>query len=780
MRIPNCAAALAVLLSCAMSSGCGDSDRPLVSPSGSGGDGGGGAAPIIEVLSNRADMISGGDALVAIRAVDGASLQGLRVGLNGEDVTDRFVPLDEGGVMGRVDTLNIGDNTLTASTGGGQRQALIHNYPNQGPIFSRPEIKRIRCQEDAVDLFCNKPAEYTLLYRPNAPLVDVTQGILEGLLDEPPVVRLGTELLPYDPENPPDDVAMTTTQDGQTVPFIVRQELGYQDRDQYKILTLFNPDQPWEPWAPQPQWNGKLLITHGGNCGAKYTPGSAPLDDYSGTFGDIPLIEPSYIYALGKGYAVLSTALANTGHNCDVALNAESIMMAKERFVEQYGPLRYTIGTGCSGGSIAQATIANAYPGLYQGLLTMCAYPDSLSAGLQFADLHLMRKYFEAPARWAPGVIWNPLLWGPVEGHLTHVNAIVADTGLFQDATRVTGSCVGEDTYDPVTNPTGQRCGIIEWSSQIFGPRSPEVWSEVEKQVGFGFTGIPLGNTGVQYGLNALRTGLITPAMFVDLNVKIGGLDVDIQPQEGRTRADHPAVGNAYRSGMINMANNLDTVAIINFVGPDPGIAHDSVHAWWVRWRIEREHGSARNHVMWAGPIPLLGDLKYVYQGLDAMDRWLANVEADRSDTPLADKISQNRPGDVQDSCALIDGRRLLGQECIDLLQPLYAYGTPRTVAGDTDTADNFDCVLRPLNRDDDYGLIPFTDAQWGQLEALFEEGVCDYRAPGIGKQKTVSWLTYVDTSGSLIVGGEPLPPPPPNSAVGTQSPAFVYPLRDR
>ena len=768
MRIKLGAAALVVVLSGAVLTGCGSSEPVTGDASGAGAS----TAPRIAVLSNRADLISGGDALVELLVDEGASLDGLRVRLNGTDVSNSFARRPNGRVVGRVEGLKVGDNSLTARLGRGPTgSALIRNYPNEGPIFSRPEIKRIRCQDTATYIHCNQPAEYSFLYRPTA-FVDNLEAL--------PVVELGTELLPYDPANPPDDVAMTTTQSGETVPFIVRQELGYQDRDQYKILTLFKPGEPWEPWAPQSQWNGKMLITHGGNCGARYTPGSAPLDDYSGTFGDIPLIEPSYIYALGRGYAVLSTALANTGHNCDVALNAESIMMAKERFVEQYGPLRYTIGTGCSGGSIAQVTIANAYPGLSQGLLTMCAYPDSLSAGLQFADLHLMRKYFEAPGRWAPGVIWNPVLWGPVEGHLTHVNAVVADTGLFQAATRVTGDCFGDGTYDPVSNPTGQRCGILEWIPHILGQRSAEAWSEIEKQVGYGFTGIPLGNTGVQYGLNALRAGLITPDMFIDLNVKIGGLDVDIQPQAARTQADHPAVGNAYRSGMINMANNLDTVAIINFVGPDPGIAHDSVHAWWVRWRIEREHGSARNHVMWAGPVPLLGDLQYVYKGLDAMDLWLSRVEADGSDTPLADKISQNRPGEVQDMCALADGQRLLGEECIDLLQPLYAYGTPRTVAGDTETADNFDCVLRPLNRNDDYGLIPFTDTQWQQLEALFEDGVCDYRAPGLGKQKTVSWLTYVDDNGRVIVGGKPLPAPPADSATGTQAPAFVYPVRDR
>ncbi len=744
--------------------GCG----PGSPPADGGADG---SAPPILILSNRADMISGGDVLVEIGVDADTPLDALSIRLNGDDASEAFARRANGRVMGLVDTLRLGDNALEVGLGNAQSRAVIRNYPNEGPIFSRPEIKRTRCQDGATDLACNQPAEYRFLYRPTA-LVDILEPV--------PGISLGTDLLPYDPANPPDDVAMTTTQSGETVPFIVRQELGYQDRDQYKILTLFNPDEPWEPWAPQPQWNGKMLITHGGNCGARYTPGSAPLDDYSGTFGDIPLIEPSYIYALGEGYAVLSTALANTGHNCDVALAAESIMMAKERFVEQYGPLRYAIGTGCSGGSIAQLTIANAYPGLYQGLLTMCAYPDSLSAGLQFSDLHLMRKYFEDPSRWAPGVIWNPALWGPVEGHLTHINAVVADEGLFKGATQTTGSCFGDNTYDPQTNPTGQRCGIIEWIPHILGQRSPDVWSPVEQQVGYGFTGIPLGNTGVQYGLNALRTGLITPAMFVDLNVKIGGLDVDIQPQAARTQADHPAVGNAYRSGMINMTNNLDTVPILTFVGPDPGIAHDALHAWWIRWRIEREHGSARNHVMWGGPIPLLGDLEYVYKGLDAMDNWLSRVEADDDDLPLADKISRNRPGDVQDQCSLIGGEPILGEVCIDLLRPLYAYGTPRTVAGDTETADNFDCQLKPMDRNDDYGLLPFTDAQWEQLQAVFPDGVCDYRAPGKAKQSTVAWLRYFDESGRMIVGGEPLPEAPARSDLGTRSASFVYPLNDR
>ena len=120
------------------------------------------------------------------------------------------------------------------------------------------------------------------------------------------------------------------------MPFVVRREDGLQDRDRYAILTLFRPGRPWRAWAPQRQWNHKLLITHGGNCGASYTPGDPRLQDYSGTLESVPGVRPSYVAALGRGFAVASTALANTGHNCGVAMEAESLMMVKERLVERY------------------------------------------------------------------------------------------------------------------------------------------------------------------------------------------------------------------------------------------------------------------------------------------------------------------------------------------------------------------------------------------------------------------------------------------------------------
>src|SRR5206468_12227384 len=113
--------------------------------------------------------------------------------------------------------------------------------------------------------------------------------------------------------------------------------------------------------------------------GVTYGTGDAPLADFSGTIPSVPGYTPSYIAALGRGFAVMSTALDNTGHNCNLAVEAETLIMAKERLIENYGDVRYTIGTGCSGGSIVQQTVANAYPrAVDDGLVITCAYPDTL------------------------------------------------------------------------------------------------------------------------------------------------------------------------------------------------------------------------------------------------------------------------------------------------------------------------------------------------------------------------------------------------------------------
>ncbi|MFY9588118.1 MAG: DUF6351 family protein, partial [Actinomycetota bacterium] len=624
-------------------------------------------------------------------------------------------------------------NVLTATLPDGTGARItITKHPRGGPVLAGPQVQPWVCQEGALDKQCNAPTKFEFMYAPS-----ITGGSGASV----PGVGVGTSSWqPYDPENPPPDgsIATTTTDEGKTVPYIIRVETGYMDRDQYAVAVLFDPTKPWTPWAPQDAWNHKLLITHGASCGIDHQTGTAPgVTDDAG---------------LSRGFLVMSTALDNAGHNCNIVTQAESLIMAKEHVVDAYGEIRYTIGTGCSGGSLVQYQVANAYPGLYQGILPQCSFPDAWSTGQQLADYHFIRLYAEHPDRWAPGISWDAVQLGAIEGHPNHVNSIILDQLYYTILAIPTNACAGvkdEERYNPDTNKKGVRCTLADYMINVFGPRPED-----------GFAGRPLDNVGVQYGLEAMLSGLISPAQFVDLNVKVGAADIDGSFVTERDAADRPALANAYRSGSINQANNLDQTAIIDLRGPDPGAFHDAYRAWALRARLDREHGTHENHVIWQGFAPIIGDTQYTTQGLVAMDRWLAAVEKDTSGTPLAQKLIKNRPADVHDQCSDGIGQVIpepVGmQSCAAIVQ---RYTTPRVVAGEPISTDQNACQLKPLRRDD-YRSTAFTDAQWEALQSVFPSGVCDYSKPGIDQQPTIPWQTYEDTIGGRPLGAAPASSP--------------------
>ena len=117
-------AAVVVLLGCSRSS-------PVATES----------VPTIEVLSNRADLISGGDALIRINLPSNATIQGLKVALNEKDVSSVFVQSSTGAAIGLVDGLTDGRNILTAKTGSGSDSVILINHPNGGPVFSGPQLQ---------------------------------------------------------------------------------------------------------------------------------------------------------------------------------------------------------------------------------------------------------------------------------------------------------------------------------------------------------------------------------------------------------------------------------------------------------------------------------------------------------------------------------------------------------------------------------------------------------------------------------------------------------------
>ena len=215
--------------------------------------------PVISVLGNRADLVSGGNALVEISWPAGANSTVAKIALNGTLINSQFALRPNGKYQGVVTGLVNGNNVLTARVPGAGAQITIRNHPIGGPIFSGAQVQPWTCTTkvanpsltnpdlgDPIDAQCNVAAPvYRYQYR-----------------------TLAGAFATYDPANPPAPSAMTsvTTDEGVTVPYIVRIERGVINRGKYDIAYLANPANPtqgWQPWDASPSWNNKLYWVFG-------------------------------------------------------------------------------------------------------------------------------------------------------------------------------------------------------------------------------------------------------------------------------------------------------------------------------------------------------------------------------------------------------------------------------------------------------------------------------------------------------------------------------------
>jgi len=667
------------------------------------------AAVELRVLSGRGDLVSGGDALVQVVLPAGAT--GLVVTANGRDATSAFGKGPEGKTEGLVTGLRLGANAVRATVAGGSgAEITLTNHPIGGPTMSGPQIQPWACQAGAIDAQCNAPTVVSFSYLPST----------------------GGPLQPYDPANPPPsgNVATATTDTGTTVPFIVRSENGYLDRDNFATAVLYQPGKPWSPVAPQPQFNRKLVLTHGASCDTTYGTGGAP------AVNDTNL--------LGHGYVVASHALDNAGHNCNLATEAESLIMTKEHVIKTYGDLRWTIGSGCSGGSLVQQQVANAYPGLFQAITPQCSFTDAWSSSMEYEDYVMLLRYFENPSRQSPGVVFDPTSIQAIIDHPNPGNPVTFTSAIPNsgDPSRKCPKVPDAQVYDPNTNPGGVKCTLQDYMVNVFGKR-PD-----------GFANRPFDNTGIQYGLKALQAGTISPAQFTDLNAHLGALDYNGEVSAARAVADPIGLERVYTSGAVDSANNLDQVAIIDLRGPDPGAFHDVYRTYAMRDRLTRNFGTAANQVLWRGQAPIIGDNAFADQAVIAADRWVAAYTADTRAVPLAQKIREDRPADVTERCTNGQGVDVPAAVCDGTVQ---AYGTPRFVAGMPRTDDVLKCQLKPIDRRDYPAAL--TDAQFALLQTGFPTGVCDYTRTGVSQHGATPWLSY-DVVGGRALGAAPVSVP--------------------
>jgi len=655
-------------------------------------------APLtVSVLSSRADMVSGGDALLEIR---NAPAQNVQVKVNGRDASTAFhADAARGTLIGLVDGLRVGTNAITVKAGSRTASLQLINHAITGPIVSGEHLKPFVCNTEEsglgapLDADCSAATKIEYFYRST----ETAAGSFKPL---PSGAR-------------PADLAQTTTRDGKSVPYIVRVESGTINRAIYRIAMLDDPSRSaGSAWAPGDGWNHRIIYSFGGGCGANYTQGRSQATSV--------LFDP----ALSRGYAFITSTQNVLQQHCNDNLSAEALMMIKEHFIKHYGVPAWTMGLGGSGGSIQQLLIGQNFPGLLDGLLPSLTFPDSVSISPDVNECRLLIRYFQTDAK-----TWTKDKETAVEGYSpgtcaawdrSFANTIVA--------TNVKGCGIAPElVYDPVKNPKGARCTTWDTNAATYG-RDPST----------GFTRIPMDNVGVQYGLKALNDGVISKQEFIDLNRHVGGFDHDGSPRPERSVADLDAVRMAYVTGRLDSGGGgLSSVPILHYRSYNDamGDIHDRVRDFVTRERLRKANGNSDNEVMWVYPN---GDRavagKVTALAIDTMGRWLDSLTQDASKSSTAAKITHAKPADAVDGCWSSDGARINETASLDgpgKCNQLYpAHSTPRLVAGAPLTDDIMKCQLKPVDPKD--YRVTFSSAELDQLRQVFPSGVCDFSKPGV------------------------------------------------
>jgi Tannase-like family of unknown function (DUF6351) len=678
----------------------------------------------LRVVSGRADMVTGGDALIETNA----SAEKFSATLNGEDVSKSFRPAKSGGMIGRVEGLKTGKNLIEVKSAKGSAKIELTNFPITGPVFSGPHQKPFVCQTEqaglgaAIDEDCSVKVVVSWVYKSTDPPVG---GRGRGG-QAPGAAPAGFKN--FDPSGArPSDMA-TLTVDGKTIDYIVRRERGTINRAIYEIAMVHQPsDAMPDAWnGGAAGWNGRLVYSFGGGCAAGYRqglPGGAINDEL-----------------LAKGYAVAVSSLNVFGNNCDDVISSETAMMVKERFIKEFGAPAHTIGLGGSGGAIQQLMMAQNYPGILDGLLPQISFSDN-AIFESVIDCPVLDRAFNGMKNKL-----NDDQMAAISGYATWKTCSTgwmangSPTSLANNQIRAAACNAAIPktlAFDPVSNPTGARCDYFDDLVNVYGTDSKT-----------GAARRALDNVGVQYGLAAFNAKQISFDQFIELNEAVGGHDANGELAAGRDVADPSALKIAYQSGRVDTGGgSLGSIPILDTRGyfDMAGNLHDRFRSMVTRARLKAANGSADNMVTFmfppTGAAPVrTGEL------VAMMNEWLDNIGRDTSNASAQVKVVRDKPSSIVDACWTQEGEKIVepltfdGKGRCNQLYP--AHSDARMVAGAPLTDDVLKCTLKPVDAKD-YNVM-LSAEQMGRLKSVFAQGVCDYSRPGVAQQRVEgSWHRY-------------------------------------
>ena len=738
----------------------------------------------ISILSSSPDMVSGGDALVRVDAPEIVPLSLLRVELNGADVTTAFAPDPEDhALVGLVDGFVLGANTLEVEPTWwpplwpALAQLNVTNYPITGPIFSGPQQYPFVCQTErsglGQPLVDNDDPENPIGFPvyavdENGNKTSVVIGWSKDCSAETRVDYMyrttGGKFLPLPAGDPPADLAQTTTLDGRTVDYVVRWERGTIDRFIYSLAMLAplgeNPEQPDDS-----AWNGRLVYSFDGGVGIGHSQGKA----------SPPLLHD----VLSLGYAVATSTGNITGVHYNLQVGGEAALMVKERFIERHGVPYYTVGVGGSGGGIQQYVYGQNHFSLLDAAIPQYSYPDMVTQTIHVGDCELLEYYMDVTdganpkwktwenRSWLEGMNASNTVPNPYTGKLGASECIIGWRGL-------TPLAMNPLWHQPIAGeglmkPTGVM-GQVQWTH----------WDDLRNIYGVDgddYARVTWDNVGVQYGLQALLDGNITPDEFLKLNAKIGGWkQAEDMVQEGcpfvpqlcvypaqwdpwssrnmtlspggttpapRTEGSIEAMNAAYESGIV-FDGKID-IPIIDWRHylEDELNMHNTHQSFAERQRMIEGQGNADNQVIWFTDARPSRASDQTAEAFRVIDQWMANIKANPDKS-----VAENKPTDAVDRCFATNSVEIArGDNVWDGIlndepagactQVFPLYSTSRIVAGGPLKGGIYKCQLQPVVdaiAAGTYGLWTPDAAQQLRLKEIFPDGVCDYSLPDAGR----------------------------------------------
>jgi hypothetical protein len=565
-------------------------------------------------------------------------------------------------------------------------------------------------------------------------------------------------------------MATRLTGSGEEVDFIVRWERGTINRFLYSLaVPVGGADIDGE--ADLSPWNQRLIY---------YFQGGVAIGHYQGSPS---LSRALYVNGLEAGYAIAYSTGTKTGTHYNLQVGGETAIMVKDRFVTAYAAPEYTVGVGGSGGGIQQYVYAQNHPGLIDAGVPQYSYPDMITQTIHIGDCELIERWIDLQLLANPGskwADWNNRTWLIGLNANNEVPNDVVNLGLTPWVPPGSSECTASwrglsplalnPNFGTAPGITPEQQAEVEWTHfadliNIYG-RAED-----------GFARSTWDNVGVQYGLQALRDGNITPAEFLDLNASIGSWKQEAEmQQEGcpfisdlclaldfnqplypdqidpwswrnvnagsvdnpapRRAADPEAIQRAIDSGMVNRgAVEIPLIDVRPYLEDELDM-HNTHQSFAARQRLLNHDGDAGNQVIWFMEPSEQDIAGLTMDAFAVIDEWMANIAAN----PAAG-VAANRPAAAVDSCfdssgAVIAAGADVWNGILDDNPPgacterFPIYSTSRIVAGAPITGDVFKCELQSL---DDaiaagiYGDWMPGEAERATLDAIFPEGVCRY-----------------------------------------------------